>query len=126
MGMHNLSSASLLVSHLRHEAAGLCVQQLGLGARVQQEGEGAEGEGPVHGHAMIGRVVRLPPCHVVVLHIQLLAAARVQILVDNAAMQQCHSILPHQHELLLPVHESPLLGQLASGGKRQRVLQNSP
>lgn len=59
---------------LRHEAAGLGMQQLGLGAGVEQEGEGAEGEGPVHCHAMVWGVVRLAPGYIVVLHIQLLAA----------------------------------------------------
>ena len=62
------------MSHLRHEAAGLRMQQLGLGAGVEQEGEGAEGEGPIHRLAMVGGVMRLPPRHVVVLHIQLLTA----------------------------------------------------
>ncbi len=39
---HMTISSWEIEKHLRHEAAGLCVQKLGLGAGVQQEGEGAE------------------------------------------------------------------------------------
>ena len=81
-----LLSASQLNAHLRHEAAGLGVQQLRLGARIQQEGEGAEGEGPIHGHAVVGGVVSLPPCHIVVLHIQLLTVTQIEILVSDVTM----------------------------------------
>ena len=50
------------------------MQQLGLGAGIKQEGVAAEGEGPICAKLVLGRVMRLAPGHVVVLHIQLLAA----------------------------------------------------
>lgn len=59
-----------------HGDASLGVEELGLGARVEEEGVGAEGEGAlVAGVADLRLVVRLAPCHVVVIYVQLLAAA---------------------------------------------------
>ena len=60
--------------HLSHEEAGFCVQQLGLSPGAEQEGEAAEGERALRPKVVLGRVVCLPPCHIVVLNIQLLAA----------------------------------------------------
>ena len=61
---------------LGHEEACFSVQQLALGARVQQEGVAAEGEGPVQAKLVLGLVVGLPPSDIVVLHIQLLTASQ--------------------------------------------------
>jgi len=61
---------------LSHEEACFSVQQLALGARVEQEGVAAEGEGPVQAKLVLGLVVGLPPGHIVVLHIQLLTASQ--------------------------------------------------
>ncbi len=61
---------------LSHEEACFSVQQLALGARVEQEGVAAEGEGPVQAKLVLGLVMGLPPGHIVVLHIQLLTASQ--------------------------------------------------
>ena len=50
------------------------MQQLALGSGVEQEGVAAEGEGAVQPKLVLRLVVRLPPRHIVVLHIQLLTA----------------------------------------------------
>ena len=60
--------------YLSHEEASLGVQQLALGSGVQQEGVAAEGEGPIQAKLMLRLVVCLPPCHIVVLNVQLLTA----------------------------------------------------
>ena len=62
--------------NLSHEEACFSVQQLALGARVEQEGVAAEGEGPVQAKLVLGLVMGLPPGHIVVLHIQLLTAGQ--------------------------------------------------
>lgn len=60
--------------HLGHEEASLGVQQLALGSGVEQEGVAAEGEGPIQAKLMLRLVMRLPPCHIMILYIQLLTA----------------------------------------------------
>ncbi len=72
-----LESTPNLLHCLRHEEAGLRVQQPRLGARVEQPGVGAERKGAVHrtGVRQRGLVMRLAPRHVMVPHVQLLAAA---------------------------------------------------
>lgn len=62
--------------YLSHEEASLSVQQLALGSGVEQEGVAAEGEGPIQAKLVLRLVVCLPPCHIVVLNIQLLTARR--------------------------------------------------
>lgn len=59
---------------LGHRDAGLNMQQLGLGAGVEEEGVGAEGEGAISAIGVVRLVMGLPPGHVVVLHVQLLTA----------------------------------------------------
>ena len=50
------------------------MQQLALGSGVEQKRVAAEGEGPIQAKLVLRLVMRLPPCHVMVLHIQLLTA----------------------------------------------------
>ena len=70
-------------AHLCHEEARFCVQELALGAWVEQEGVTAEGEGAVQAKLMLRLVVSLPPGHVVILHIQLLTAPYIHTLAAN-------------------------------------------
>lgn len=63
-----------VVACLGHECSGLCVQQFGLCTRAEQEGEAAKGEGAFGAKAMLRRVMCLSPCHIVILHIELLTA----------------------------------------------------
>ena len=62
--------------HLGHEEASLSVQQLALGSGVEQEGVAAEGEGPIQAELGLRLVMRLPPCHIMILHVQLLTARK--------------------------------------------------
>lgn len=64
--------------YLGHEEASLSVQQLALGSGVEQKGVAAEGERPIQAKLMLRLVVCLPPCHIVVLNIQLLTAKQMQ------------------------------------------------
>lgn len=69
-----MQNGGLQAADLCHEEACFSVQQLALGPRVEQEGVTAEGEGAIQAKLVLGLVMCLPPCHVVVLHIQLLTA----------------------------------------------------
>ncbi len=87
----NIKNAAMMVvvrcgGDLSHKEACFSVQQLALGARVEQEGVAAEGEGPVQAKLVLGLVVGLPPGHIVVLHIQLLTASQGK---------QCAYAAPH-------------------------------
>jgi hypothetical protein len=59
---------------LCHKESCFCVKQLRLGPGTEQKREAAEGERALRPEVVLGRVVSLPPSHVVVLHIQLLTA----------------------------------------------------
>ena len=73
-----LSSAQAQ-AHLGHEEPRLSVQQLALGAGAEQIGVAAKGKGAVRPKVVLWLVMRLAPGYVVVLHIQLLTAARTQL-----------------------------------------------
>ena len=51
------------------------MQELALGSRVEQERVTAEGERPIKAKLMLGLVMRLPPCHIMILNIKLLTAS---------------------------------------------------
>ena len=53
------------------------MQQLALGARVEQEGITAERERPVQAKLVLRLVMGLPPGYIVILNIQLLTATKL-------------------------------------------------
>lgn len=60
------------------------MQELALGAGVEQEGVAAEGEGPIQTKLVLRLIMRLPPCHIVVLHIKLLTADQTTTLAPES------------------------------------------
>ena len=97
---------------LVHLDPGLGLQQLALGPGVEQERVRAEGEWPVAGRRVPWHVVRLPPCHVVIQDVELLAD---ELVVEGLGRQEPPELvgLLDQGEHLDGVHHAD--GELFGG-----------